>query len=53
MKKIMTVFLSLLITGTFLMGCGQNEMAELSEEQQTQVAEYAAGLLLKYASNYH
>lgn len=53
MKRIMTVFLSLLIAGAFLTGCGQNEMVELSEEQQTQVAEYAAGLLLKYASNYH
>ena len=53
MKRIMTVFLSFLIAGAFLTGCGQNEMVELSEEQQTQVAEYAAGLLLKYASNYH
>lgn len=53
MKRIMTVLLSLLTAGAFLTGCNRNGMVELSEEQQTQVAEYAAGLLLKYASNYH
>lgn len=53
MKRIKTVLLSLLTVVVFLTGCGQAEMVELSEEQQMQVAEYAAGLLLKHASNYH
>ena len=53
MKRTKKVLASLLTAAMILTGCGQTEMVELSEEQQTQVAEYAAGLLLKYASNYH
>lgn len=53
MKRTKKVLASLLTVAMILTGCGQTEMVELSEEQQTQVAEYAAGLLLKYASNYH
>lgn len=53
MKRIKTVLLSLMVGVGFLTGCGQTEMVDLSEEQQMQVAEYAAGLLLKHANNYH
>lgn len=51
-KKISIGFMLLLSTSLWLSGCGELAMVELSEEQASQVAEYATGLLLKDALNY-
>lgn len=53
MKRTKQVIASLLAATMVLTGCGQSQMVDLNEEQEQQVAEYAAGLMLKYASNYH
>lgn len=36
----------------FMTGCGSN-IPDMTEEQNAQIVEYAAGLLLKYDENYH
>lgn len=50
MKKFKMSWIVLCVL--LLSGCGDAQMVELSEEQEMQVAEYAAGLLLKDAKNY-
>lgn len=52
-KYIKQVFLCLMMTSVFcfLTAC-QNEIPDLSQEEMTQVEEYAAHLLLKYDKNY-
>lgn len=52
MKKLLGLLSALLISSLLLCACG-TEVPELSEEENTLVAEYAASLLLKYDANYN
>lgn len=52
MKRKMAVVLCMMAMVMGLSGCG-NAIPDMSEEQSAVVAEYAAGLLLKYDKNYN
>lgn len=49
-KKLGIILIA--VTSLFATACGAS-IPEMSEEQNAQVVEYAAGLLLKYDENYH
>lgn len=52
MKKQRRMIMCIAIASLFLTACG-SAIPEMTKEQSAQVAEYAAGLLLKYDANYH
>lgn len=52
MKRWSKIAAMLICMAMFLTGCA-NTIPDLSEEQNAMVAEYAAGLLLKYDKNYN
>lgn len=52
MKKGKTGIICIVIASFFMTACGST-VPEMTEEQNAQVVEYAAGLLLKYDENYH
>lgn len=52
MKKGKTGIICIAIASFFMTACGST-VPEMTEEQNAQVVEYAAGLLLKYDENYH
>lgn len=52
MKKPATVVLTMLCSFCLLTGCGYAAMPDLTMEESSQIAEYAAGVVLKYSKNY-
>lgn len=53
MKRKATLLLAMLLSTMSLVGCGENQIPDLSQEQMYRVEEYAAQLLLKYNKFYN